>query len=281
MKNNISFIVPAFNCQNTIIESIDSVLDNNFEKGDEIIIVNDCSTDDTARKLLKYSKNKSIKIINHDRNRGGGAARNTAVYNANNNLIFCLDSDNILEKGSIKLLKKFLIDNNLDIACFGAVHFFKNGERLVTHKWKFKMTDYSLNDIFRSYIFPGASGNYLYTKESWVKTGGYPEFSGALDAWGFGFKQLVCNFKMRAMNSLFYMHRYGTDSYWVRESKKGSLSLRAMQIIIPYIDKMDRNLVNYLMSTQNRLDWFDNIGKTRSEIIKSRIVKFVTKIISK
>lgn len=94
----ISFIIPAFNCARTIEETIYSIIDGNLDEGDEIVIVNDGSTDLTWR-LLEGLKDQyaPIKLVAHSKNRGGAYARNTAVENAKNPLIFCLDSDNALE----------------------------------------------------------------------------------------------------------------------------------------------------------------------------------------
>ena len=46
-NSKISFIIPAYNCADTLVESIESIFDGNFEDGDEVIIVNDASTDKT------------------------------------------------------------------------------------------------------------------------------------------------------------------------------------------------------------------------------------------
>ena len=96
VNGNISFIIPAYNCERTISETIDSIL-KNIESKDEVVIVNDCSTDNTSHVIKQYAdENSQIKIVEHPVNKGGAAARNTAVENASNELIFCLDSDNVL-----------------------------------------------------------------------------------------------------------------------------------------------------------------------------------------
>ena len=58
-KNNISFIMPAYNCADTIEESVDSIFNGNFTDGDELIIVNDGSTDNTEKVLDKSFKPSS------------------------------------------------------------------------------------------------------------------------------------------------------------------------------------------------------------------------------
>lgn len=253
--------MPAYNCANTIEESVNSIFDGNFEDGDELIIVNDYSTDNTGV-VLNDLKNRysQIIIIDHKFNKGGAAARNTAVENSNNSLIFCLDSDNVLASNSINKLKKFLVDNQLDAASFGELHFFNKDINKIDKKWIFKEGFVTANDVLSDPITPVASGNYLYTKESWIKSGRYPEFSGALDAWGFGFRQVICGFKMMAMKDSFYKHRYGHESYWVRDSKiSGKISLTALQIIIPFFSCLSDDDINYIMSENSRYSWFEEI----------------------
>ncbi len=64
-KENISFIIPAYNCTDTLEESVDSIFNGNFEDGDEVIIVDDASTDDTPKIIsnikIKYPLLISIK----------------------------------------------------------------------------------------------------------------------------------------------------------------------------------------------------------------------------
>src|ERR1700731_2316616 len=113
---NISFFIPAYNCSKTIAESVDSIMETNFTDGDELIIVNDCSNDNTLEVLRELKeKYPAIVIIEHSRNKGGAAARNTAVENAKHELLFCLDADNVLVPLSIAPLKKYLIDNKADV----------------------------------------------------------------------------------------------------------------------------------------------------------------------
>lgn len=257
---NISFVIPAFNCEKTICESIESILQTNFNDGDEIVIVDDKSTDGTLN-LLKneYSKNKSIKVIVHEKNMGGGAARNTAVKNTKNDLIFCLDSDNILEKNSIEKLKDFLIRSKSDVGVFKELKYFKEDTKKISHKWSFKSGLTTLRDVFCSYMVPPSSGNYMYTKRSWDLAGGYPEFAKALDARGFGVRQLATGSKMTVMQKLYYFHRFGHESYWTRESKNDQLSLLSRDILKPYYKLLDQKLLSFIET--NKDNWFGKIGK--------------------
>lgn len=299
----ISFIMPAYNCAGTVGESIDSIMDGNFEKGDQIVIVNDCSTDNTVvilDEIKKRYRDQDIAIVSHDFNKGGAAARNTAVEHSRNELIFCLDSDNVLAQGSIPKLKKFMIETGSDIVSFGELHYFEKDKNQITGKWIFQDGVVTLADIFSNIVVPGASGNYLYTKESWMRAGRYPEFAGALDAWGFGFRQVATGSIMLAMPNSFYYHRHGHESYWVRDAKQeGKISLAALQIILPFINLINDEDVEYIMGKAGRLKWFDELSshplrivgvdptaqrgvvKTRSVGIIKRVYRKLGRIISK
>ena len=103
----ISFIIPAYNCADTIIESIESVFNGNFEVGDEVIIVNDAPTDKTWQIINDLQKKYPvIEAISHNINKGSATAgRNTGIDCSKNNLIFCLDSDNVLAPNTVPALK--------------------------------------------------------------------------------------------------------------------------------------------------------------------------------
>jgi len=262
--SEISFFIPAYNCAGTISESVDSIMETNFQSGDELVIVNDCSTDNTAEVLSAIrQKYPVIKIITHTRNKGGGAARNTAIENSENELLFCLDSDNILEKDSIKKLKAYLIENNADVAAFQHLYYFSDSISKVNNIWSINEGIFSRQDLFSKSFSPGAGGNYLFTRKCWLKAGGYPEYAGALDTWGFGLNQLMTGAKMMILKDSYYYHRLIENSYYLRDawSRRKSVSVRALQLIIPYLDYIDEKDIDYLFGKKGRYSWVENIEK--------------------
>lgn len=261
LESGISFFIPAYNCGSTIVESVESIMVGNFNhERDELIIVNDCSTDNTLSVLLELQKKyPTISVFTNNRNRGGAATRNIAIENTNHSLIFCLDSDNVLMPDSIPLLKKKLIMESADVAAFEELHYFKTIKTEITHKWKFDRVVWDIHYLLSHTQNPPASGNYMFTKQSWLNAGGYPEFANALDTWGFGVRQLFAKSKLVICEDTAYYHRYGHDSYWLRESRKGKTSLTALQVLIPYFEYIDEKSIDYIMSKANRLNWFDNI----------------------
>ena len=95
----VSVIIPAYNAANHIARAIDSVLSQSH-KPDEIIIIDDGSTDDTQSIVQKYLPN--VTYI-YQANAGVSAARNTGIETANSEWIAFLDSDDEWSTDILKL----------------------------------------------------------------------------------------------------------------------------------------------------------------------------------
>jgi glycosyltransferase involved in cell wall biosynthesis len=87
----VSVILPSYNRAYCIIPAVESVLRQTYENL-ELIIVDDCSTDNTVQVLSSISDQR-LRIIRHDRNQGAAAARNTGLGAAEGELIAFQDSD--------------------------------------------------------------------------------------------------------------------------------------------------------------------------------------------
>ena len=91
-----SVIVAAFNIEQYIQRALKSVEEQTF-KNYELLVVNDCSTDNTEEKILEYcNKYDNIKYLKHDKNKKLGTARNTALNIAKGEYIIYLDGDDYL-----------------------------------------------------------------------------------------------------------------------------------------------------------------------------------------
>lgn len=88
-----SVVIPLYNKQNYIENTIQSVLNQQF-KSFELIIVDDCSTDNSRLILNKFNDPRII-IISHTKNKGLSATRNSGIKNATTNYIAFLDADDL------------------------------------------------------------------------------------------------------------------------------------------------------------------------------------------
>lgn len=116
MKNKkISVIIPVFNSDKFLNKCLDSVLNQTYTNL-EIIVVNDGSTDSSARICDEYaSKDKRVKVIHKD-NEGVSIARNTALDFATGDYISLIDSDDYIDYDFYEKLLNSLTTNSADIA---------------------------------------------------------------------------------------------------------------------------------------------------------------------
>lgn len=280
MKNtNISFIIPAYNCAKFLPDAINSIFNENYTVGDEVIIVDDASTDNTFKVAESLQKKyPQIKIYRHHYNKGSAAAgRNTGIDNSKNDLIFCLDADNILCSNSIPKLKDYMLSEKADAVAFGEQHYFKENVDKVTHRWIYYSKITLEKCINESNKTPGLSGNYLFFKDSWLRAGKYFEptlINQTLDSWTFLVRQLATGAKILTLKDTHYFHRYGYDSHYIREHNKGNLSVSALIALLPFLEFLDNSSVEYIMGEKGRYSWFSN---TKSSPIKFKKTKFQIK----
>lgn len=93
MKELVSVIMPTYNCGRFIRESIDSVLAQTYTNW-ELLIVDDCSTDETQRIVRTYTDAR-IRYTRNEQNMGAALTRNRALREANGRYIAFLDSDDL------------------------------------------------------------------------------------------------------------------------------------------------------------------------------------------
>ncbi len=116
MKDYISIIIPCYNVSKYISKCIDAILNETY-KNYEIILVDDCSTDDTYKIIKKYEKKYDfITVIQNEKNSGAGYSRNNALKIAKYDLISFIDSDDYIESNFHEELLKNMKENKSDIA---------------------------------------------------------------------------------------------------------------------------------------------------------------------
>ena len=112
-KIQLSIIVPMYNAENFIEECIESILSE--AKNDiEVLLVNDGSTDNTAKKCEKYIINHSINYY-YKNNNGVSSARNFGLKKAKGKYIMFVDADDLLEKGWYSIISKYFESDSQEI----------------------------------------------------------------------------------------------------------------------------------------------------------------------
>lgn len=112
----ISVIIPVYNVEDYLTESVDSILNQTY-KNYEVILIDDGSTDKSPQICDTYSeKNDKVNVIHTD-NRGLSAARNLGTEKAQGEYIFYLDSDDYIKNNVIERMVKFVEQYDVDIVC--------------------------------------------------------------------------------------------------------------------------------------------------------------------
>lgn len=162
-KMKISVIIPTFNEEKAIKETIDEInynlKDTNHEY--EIIIINDGSTDKTSKILKSINK---IKIINHSVNRGYGASLKSGIIESKYDYILITDADGTYPMGEIPNLIKNINGNDMVV---GARTTTKN--MTISKRLAKKIIVFLANIITKSKIPDINSGFRIFKKKDALK----------------------------------------------------------------------------------------------------------------
>ncbi|WP_307768494.1 glycosyltransferase [uncultured Bacteroides sp.] len=153
----LSIIVPCYNAEKYINRCLDSLINQDL-KDYEVICVNDASTDNTLECLKEYSKKHSIvKVINHEKNKRQGGARNTGIRNAVGKYIGFVDIDDSIDYQMYSTLYAEATKFDLDVAECDYVNIDVNGKRLDHHIFCDNMHNFIDTDIRKRLIVCGGS----------------------------------------------------------------------------------------------------------------------------
>jgi glycosyltransferase involved in cell wall biosynthesis len=143
MKDKVSIIIPAFNASKLIVETLDSAIAQ-LHKNIEIIIIDDCSTDQTWNIIKTYSqKFPDIVSVYKNKRKGACAARNYGFELSSGDYIQYLDADDILSEDKLSREVELLMSS-------------KDPKSIAFSKWHHFDTvleDYIVNNqlVFRDY----------------------------------------------------------------------------------------------------------------------------------
>ena len=133
----ISIVIPVFNEESTIIRLIEEVRKvinkNNYDA--EILVVNDCSTDQTEELLNTYENDRLINVIKHNINKGKGAALRTGFQQATGDILIIQDADLEYDPREYPKLLEPIFSGNADVV-YGS-RFVGGGPHRVLYFWHY------------------------------------------------------------------------------------------------------------------------------------------------
>lgn len=126
----VSIIMPSYN-SSYISESIESVLAQSYENW-ELLITDDCSTDNTRKVVERYAVNDPrIKLFKLYQNSGAAVARNNSIEQAQGRYIAFLDSDDLWMPSKLKLQIEFMQKMNTEVCYSSYIELYDNGVKQI------------------------------------------------------------------------------------------------------------------------------------------------------
>lgn len=118
----ISIIVPVFNVERYIDACLVSIRQQTYQNL-EIIVVEDCSTDNSLKALEPHLADKRIRLIQHAQNGGLSAARNTGIEAATGEYLMFVDSDDVVELSLVEVCFRATQMLNADVITYDCIPF--------------------------------------------------------------------------------------------------------------------------------------------------------------
>jgi len=163
MNGKVSIIMPVYNGDKFLRESIESVLSQTF-KDFEFIIINDGSTDSSLSIIKEYSnKDSRIKIIDQ-KNKGVSTSRNNGIKNSVGEYIAFIDSDDLWSKEKLEIqINTFLKDKDLKICGTWGMVINESGKEI--RKFEYPPIIDKEIKIKSIYKYPFITSSIIFKKE--------------------------------------------------------------------------------------------------------------------
>lgn len=126
---NVSVCIATYNGEKYIRCQIDSII-KQLTTEDEIIVVDDCSTDNTL-KIIELINDIRIKIFKNENNKGHVHAFGRAISLAKNEIIFMSDQDDIWLKDRVILMMNMLLESGASVISSNSEFIDENGNKML------------------------------------------------------------------------------------------------------------------------------------------------------
>lgn len=232
----ISIIITIFNRENTIEAAIESCLNQTFSDY-EIILIDDGSTDNSARKVEKYLC-ENIKYF-YQENQGAAAAKNRGVAEAQFDFVTFLDSDDLFSSPHTLQYIAEALHEDIDFISFKKVIFRKISGDVIRID-KLVSTDIDLEKhLLNSPLNYAGHHPYTFRRETFLQAGGFDinsKWGDALIFWRRFFRQRI---KFKVIPEVGYIYNQ-LDSNSISRNRSSDYYLIALKVILRcYADNKD------------------------------------------
>lgn len=245
MSPNITIILPVYNGSNYLLECINSILNQNYYYY-QLIIVNDCSTDNTIN-IINEIIDDRIVIINNNKNMGIAESLNIGLKNTKTEFVTWISHDNYYYKNAINNMINALYcsDSNIIIAGHNKIDKYNNIIKCIQPK------------IYNSFIDVLFNFNgmccFIFKTNIINNIGYYDNNLDGVEDWDFLIRIMeIYPFSNNIINETLCVYRCHPEQKSVSLDKTDLINKLATKIINkhPNIHKNDK-FINYLKNTKN------------------------------
>lgn len=227
----ISIVLPTYNGQKYIRESIDSVLRQSFTDW-ELIIVDDCSTDDTPQIAEQYAaKDSRIHVIHNSTNQKLPNSLNIGFANSEGEYLTWTSDDNKYLPSALMNMYTYLVsDENAYMVCADVA--VMNGQGIITGH----LATYNQDSMYYNNVV-GAC--FLYRKKVLEELGGYDSSMFLVEDYDYWMRILIKYGKIGHINQTLYLYRMHNESLSTTREKEIHDQLLCLR------KKYIRNIIGY------------------------------------
>ena len=230
----ISVVIPAYNAEQFLDETLESVLSQTYENW-ECIIVNDGSTDNTESVAKKWCEKDSRFRLTIKENGGLSSARNWGIKESKAEYIAFLDADDILTPDSLEVRINVLIEQNVDLVATKLQHFTDKLPKVSKNNARQDVLYYAKEGLTQLMAFNKVTPSTVLCKKSVMdEVGGFTWHKKAEDlhCW---LKVLFAGYKIYRIDETLLLYRLVENSM---SSTDRNCSKEVFEIIYRFKDEI-------------------------------------------
>ena len=238
----ISVVIPAYNAEQFLDETLESVLSQTYENW-ECIIVNDGSTDNTESIAKKWCEKDARFRYFYKENSGASDTRNLGIKKARGEYIAFLDADDILTSDNLEVRINVLIEQNVDLVATKLQHFTDKLPKVSKNNARQDVLYYAKEGLTQLMAFNKVTPSTVLCKKSVMdEVGGFTWHKKAEDlhCW---LKVLFAGYKIYRLGE-YYAYRRMHNNSW------SSMDINCSKEVLELIVSLKANIL------ENGMDYY-------------------------
>jgi len=229
----ISVVIPAYNAEQFLDETLESVLSQTYENW-ECIIVNDGSTDNTESVAKKWCEKDARFRYFYKENSGASDTRNLGIKEARGEFIAFLDADDLYMPNFLEVCLETLIKKDVDLVAPRMLSFTSVPNTIIKNKYR-KDTLYSGKEGVKFFLHRNRITIALLCKKSVLEDLGYFTWHKKAEDFHCWLKMLFAGYKIYKIDE-FYAHRRIYNNSWSNTDR--SCTKEVFEIIYHFKDEI-------------------------------------------